>query len=49
MFWRIYGTIKQMLCLHEWNREADKMVREGHYIKIRTVLKCKKCGKVKYE
>lgn len=41
--------IKQLLCRREWIRVADKMVREGHYIKMRTVHKCKKCGKVKYE
>ena len=49
MFWRIYDTIKQMLCLHEWKVVNTKAIeKDGHYIRVRTKCQCQKCGKVKY-
>ena len=41
-------NLKQLLCRHDWLRTADRMHREGHYIRMRKVYKCRKCGKVEY-
>lgn len=41
--------IKQLLCRHDYEVVSDKvMVKDGHYILMRTKYRCAKCGKVIY-
>ena len=42
-------TLKQLFCRHDYMRTADQMHREGHYIRMRAVYKCRKCGRVIYK
>lgn len=49
MFWNIYDRIKQIFCRHEWHKVSNKMVmKDNHYIVLRTKCQCSKCGKVEY-
>ena len=41
--------IKQLFCRHDFQRTADQMHQEGHYIRMRAVYKCRKCGRVIYK
>lgn len=43
------NMIKQLLCRHEYRRIPDRLVKEGHFIRMRSVYKCAKCGKVIYK
>lgn len=38
--------IKRLICRHDWERHGEVYVREGHYIRPKTRLVCRKCGKV---
>lgn len=41
--------IKQFFCLHEWDVVNTRAIeKDGHYIRVRTKYRCKKCGKVVY-
>lgn len=45
----MWKRLKQILCRHEWRKVSDKMVvKDKHYILMRTKCKCIKCGKVGY-
>ena len=41
--------IKMMFCMHDFEMISSKVVvKDGHYMRVRTKYRCKKCGKVKY-
>lgn len=41
--------IKQLFCRHDFEIVNSKvMEKDGHYIRVRTKYRCKKCGKVVY-